>query len=120
MVPTIKKIKESDTCEYYHGGTYSQAVAVKQQLETEQNKLCKLHLNTQYGWIVEVRKDATWDEDTPPHQERRPYAKKGEKRQMMMSFRLDLDNLQWLQQQGNKGRYINELIAADRNKQGGQ
>lgn len=120
MVPTIKKIKESETCEYYHGGTYSQAVAVKQQLETEHDKHCTLRLNHQHGWIVEVRKCATWDADIPTHQERRPYAKKGEKRQMMMSFRLDLDNLQWLQQQGNKGRYINELIAADRNKQGGK
>lgn len=34
--------------------------------------------------------------------------------QKMVSFKLDLANLEWLQQQPNKGRYINELIERDR------
>ena len=34
--------------------------------------------------------------------------------QKMMSFKVDLENLEWLQQQPNKGRYINELIEKDR------
>ena len=34
--------------------------------------------------------------------------------QKMMSFKVDLENLEWLQQQPNKGRYINELIEQDR------
>ncbi len=34
--------------------------------------------------------------------------------QKMVSFKLDNDNLEWLQMQPNKGRYINALIARDR------
>lgn len=34
--------------------------------------------------------------------------------QKMISFKLDNDNLEWLQMQPNKGRYINALIARDR------
>lgn len=34
--------------------------------------------------------------------------------QKMMSFKLDLENVEWLQQQPNKGRYINDLIEKDR------
>lgn len=34
--------------------------------------------------------------------------------QKMVSFKLDNDNLEWLQMQPNKGRYINDLIARDR------
>ena len=34
--------------------------------------------------------------------------------QKMMSFKVDLENIEWLQQQPNKGRYINELIKQDR------
>lgn len=34
--------------------------------------------------------------------------------QKMISFKLDNDNLEWLQMQPNKGRYINDLIARDR------
>lgn len=51
---------------------------------------------------------------------RREYAPKGTKSQKMISFRLDLENEEWLQQHQNKGRYINELIAADRNNRGTQ
>lgn len=46
---------------------------------------------------------------------RRAYAAKGERNQKMMSFRVDNENLDWLEQQPNKGRYINELIVRDRN-----
>lgn len=34
--------------------------------------------------------------------------------QKMMSFKCDLENVAWLELQPNKGRYINDLIAADR------
>lgn len=58
--------------------------------------------------------------ETPRKQERKRYAKKGERGQKMVTFRLDLENEEWLNQQANKGRYINDLIAADKRKQGGQ
>lgn len=45
---------------------------------------------------------------------RKAYAPKGERSQKMMSFRVDLDNINWLEAQPNKGRYINDLIEADR------
>lgn len=45
---------------------------------------------------------------------RKAYAPKGERSQKMMSFRVDLENIDWLEAQPNKGRYINDLIAADR------
>lgn len=34
--------------------------------------------------------------------------------QKMVSFKLDNDNLEWLELQPNKGRYINSLIEQDR------
>ena len=37
--------------------------------------------------------------------------------QKMVSFKLDNDNLEWLQLQPNKGRYINSLIEQDRKAQ---
>lgn len=37
--------------------------------------------------------------------------------QKMVSFKLDNDNLEWLQMQPNKGRYINSLIEQDRKAQ---
>lgn len=58
--------------------------------------------------------------EQPRKQVRKQYAKNGERGQKMVTFRLDLENEVWLQQQPNKGRYINNLIAADRSKQGGQ
>lgn len=42
--------------------------------------------------------------------------KKGERTQKMMTFRCDLDNVEWLEQQANKGRYINDLIRMDRGR----
>lgn len=58
--------------------------------------------------------------EQPRKQVRKQYVKKGERGQKMVTFRLDLENEEWLQQQSNKGRYINNLIAADRSKQGEQ
>lgn len=51
---------------------------------------------------------------------RREYAPRGQKSQKMVTFRLDLENEEWLARLPNKGRYINNLIAADREKNGGQ
>lgn len=48
---------------------------------------------------------------------RKAYAADGERGQKMFNFRCDLDNWEWLQQQKNKGRYLNELIANDRTLQ---
>ena len=45
---------------------------------------------------------------------RRRYAKRGETSQKMMSFRLDQENEYWPSTFPNKGRYINNLIRADR------
>lgn len=47
---------------------------------------------------------------------KREYAKKGERQQKMMSFRLDNELCAWLNAQENKGRYINNLIATDMKK----
>lgn len=49
-------------------------------------------------------------------QSRKAYAKDGERAQKMFSFRLDSDNSEWLAQQPNKGRYINDLISRDRDR----
>ena len=51
---------------------------------------------------------------------RKVYAPDGVKAQKMVTFRLDLENLAWLNQQRNKGRYINQLIEADRQRAGTQ
>lgn len=51
---------------------------------------------------------------------RKAYSPAGTVSQKMMSFRVDLDNVEWLSQQHNKGRYINDLIAADRQRSGSQ
>lgn len=47
---------------------------------------------------------------------RREYAKKGERSQTMVSFRLDVENIEWLNSQPNKGRAINRLIEEARKK----
>lgn len=49
-------------------------------------------------------------------QQRKQRTKNGERGQKMVTFRLDIENVDWLANQDNKGRYINELIAADRLK----
>lgn len=46
---------------------------------------------------------------------RRTYAKRGNRSQTMMSFRIDNDLVDWLNGQPNKGRYINNLIRGDMN-----
>lgn len=48
-------------------------------------------------------------------QPRKAYAKRGERTSKMMTFRIDADNLEWLNTQANKGRVINDLIAQARN-----
>ena len=53
-------------------------------------------------------------EEEKKERSRRKYAKRGETSQKMMSFRLDQENEYWLSTFPNKGRYINNLIRADR------
>lgn len=53
-------------------------------------------------------------EEEKKERSRRKYAKRGETNQKMMSFRLDQENEFWLSSFPNKGRYINNLIRADR------
>lgn len=54
-------------------------------------------------------------EETKTTQPRKQYAKKGEKSSKMLSFRIDAENLEWLNTQANKGRVINDLLAKARN-----
>lgn len=49
-------------------------------------------------------------------QQRKQRTKNGQRGQKMVTFRLDNENADWLAHQDNKGRYINNLIAADRLK----
>lgn len=49
--------------------------------------------------------------------QRKAYAPKGERSQRTMTFRLDNELAEWLNQQPNKGRYINDLIRADRDRE---
>ena len=49
-------------------------------------------------------------------QSRKTYGKRGEKSQKLIAFRADIDLLEWLNSQPNKGRYINNLIRADKNQ----
>lgn len=53
-------------------------------------------------------------EQEPKKQERRVYAEKGTRSQKMMTFRIDLENIEFLDKQMNKGRYINDLIVKAR------
>ena len=53
-------------------------------------------------------------EQEPKKQGRRVYAEKGTRSQKMMTFRIDLENIEFLDKQMNKGRYINDLIAQAR------
>lgn len=47
---------------------------------------------------------------------RKEYAPRGTQSQKMFNFRCDQENWEWLQKQPNKGRLVNELIAAARTK----
>ena len=48
---------------------------------------------------------------------RRQYSPDGTRGQKHIAFRCDYENIEWLYHQSNKGRYINNLIAADRQRQ---
>lgn len=54
-------------------------------------------------------------EQEQKERQRKEYAKDG-RSQKMMSFRLDNDNAEWLEQFPNKGRYLNNLIKAERER----
>ena len=41
---------------------------------------------------------------------------RGVRTQKMVTFRCDIENIEWLDHQPNKGRYINEIIEKDRNE----
>lgn len=56
-------------------------------------------------------------EENKTTQPRKQYAKRGEKSSKMLSFRIDSDNLAWLNTQPNKGRVINDLIAQARERE---
>lgn len=46
---------------------------------------------------------------------RKVYACKGQRSQVMTAFRIDLENLDWLNSHTtNKGRFLNDLISAAR------
>lgn len=49
-------------------------------------------------------------------QARKQYGKRGEKSQKLIAFRADVDLLVWLKSQANMGRYINDLIRADKKR----
>jgi len=53
-------------------------------------------------------------EEQEKERTRREYASKGTRSQKMMAFRLDLENIEYLNTKVNKGRFINELIATAR------
>lgn len=55
-------------------------------------------------------------EENKNTQPRKAYAKRGERTSKMMTFRIDADNLEWLNTQPNKGRAINDLIEQARAK----
>lgn len=54
------------------------------------------------------------NEQNDKQRQRRRYAADGERNQKAMTFRLDNENAFWLSTMPNKGRYINNLIRADR------
>ena len=48
---------------------------------------------------------------------RKAYAARGQRGQKMVNFRCDLENVEWLEKQPNKGRAINQAIAEARLKE---
>jgi len=48
---------------------------------------------------------------------RKAYASRGTRSQKMFNFRMDVENWEHLEKQQNKGRYLNELIRKDREKE---
>lgn len=59
-------------------------------------------------------------EEQEKERTRREYASKGTRSQKMISFRLDLENIEYLNTKPNKGRFINELIATARAQEQGE
>lgn len=53
-------------------------------------------------------------EEEPKERVRREYAAKGSRSQKMMTFRIDLENVEFLERQVNKGRFLNDLLAQAR------
>lgn len=47
---------------------------------------------------------------------RKKYAPRGSRSQVRQGFLVDEENAEWLKHQPNKGRYLNNLIRADREK----
>lgn len=60
------------------------------------------------------------NEEQEKERTRREYASKGTRSQKMMAFRLDLENIDYLNTKANKGRFINELIAKARAQEQGE
>ena len=50
----------------------------------------------------------------PKERIRKEYAPNGQRSQKMFAFRIDFENYEHVKKQPNGGRYINDLIAADR------
>lgn len=53
-------------------------------------------------------------EQEPKERVRREYAAKGSRSQKMMTFRIDYENIEYLESKVNKGRFINDLLAQAR------
>lgn len=53
-------------------------------------------------------------EQEPKERVRKEYSVDGTRGQKMMAFRLDLENIEYLNTKPNKGRFINNLIAEAR------
>lgn len=49
-------------------------------------------------------------------QSRKQYGKRGEKSQKLIAFRADIELLDWLKSQANMGRYLNDLVRADKKR----
>lgn len=49
-------------------------------------------------------------------QARKQYSKRGEKSQKLIAFRCDIELLDWLKSQANMGRYLNDLVRADKKR----
>lgn len=49
-------------------------------------------------------------------QSRKQYGKRGEKSQKLIAFRCDIELLDWLKAQANMGRYLNDLVRADKKR----
>lgn len=49
-------------------------------------------------------------------QARKQYGKRGEKSQKLIAFRCDIELLDWLKSQANMGRYLNDLVRADKKR----